>query len=121
MIPFATNFYILLVQMAILGMMDGVYLCFIVPISFDVSESPKLANHAAGMDRFAMHSLFIVLIVVYFNKRVLPCSFDADNNSWTRYRRQNIRNIQNVRLCFLFRRTHLFDWSFYVNIFYLVF
>ena len=30
--------------------MDGVYLCFIVPISFDLSESPKLANHAAGMN-----------------------------------------------------------------------
>jgi hypothetical protein len=48
LIPYAFNFYVLLVQMAILGLMDGVYLCFIVPISFDVSESPVLANHAIG-------------------------------------------------------------------------
>ena len=45
------NFYVLLFQMAILGLMDGVYLCFIVPISFDVSESPLLANHAIGNTR----------------------------------------------------------------------
>ncbi len=51
LIPFAMNFYVLLFQMAILGLMDGVYLCFIVPISFDVSESPLLANHAIGNTR----------------------------------------------------------------------
>ena len=48
-IPYASNFNILLVQMAILGVMDGVLLCFIVPISCDLAESSKLANHAAGI------------------------------------------------------------------------
>jgi predicted MFS family arabinose efflux permease len=48
-IPLAPSFSILLIQMAILGLMDGILLCFIVPISFDVSKSSKLANHAAGL------------------------------------------------------------------------
>lgn len=48
LIPLASKFYILLIQIAILGVLDGIYLCFIVPISFDLAESPKLANNAIG-------------------------------------------------------------------------
>ncbi|CAF0800646.1 unnamed protein product [Brachionus calyciflorus] len=48
LIPYARSFTELLFQMAILGLMDGVLLCFIVTISFDLAESSKLANHAAG-------------------------------------------------------------------------
>ena len=48
LIPLASKFYILLIQIAILGVLDGIYLCFIVPISFDLAESPQLANNAIG-------------------------------------------------------------------------
>jgi predicted MFS family arabinose efflux permease len=48
LIPLANKFYILLIQIAILGVLDGIYLCFIVPISFDLAESPQLANNAIG-------------------------------------------------------------------------
>lgn len=34
--------------MAVLGLMDGVLLCFIVTISVDLAKSSELANHAAG-------------------------------------------------------------------------
>lgn len=60
MIPFASEFWILLVQMAVLGLMDGVLLCFIVPISYDLAESSKLANHAAGM--IFLKTFFFILI-----------------------------------------------------------
>ncbi|RNA38147.1 monocarboxylate transporter 10 [Brachionus plicatilis] len=51
-IPMARCFNELLIQLAILGLMDGVLLCFIVPISCDLAESSKLANHAAGYYHF---------------------------------------------------------------------
>ena len=51
-IPFASSFNMLLVQLGILGVCDGVLLCFIVPISFDLAESPRLANQAAGIMSF---------------------------------------------------------------------
>lgn len=47
-IPFASHFYVLLVMMTILGIMDGILLCFIVPITCDLVESTKLSNQAAG-------------------------------------------------------------------------
>ena len=47
-IPFATHFYTLLIQSALLGVFDGVYLSFIVPICSDITGSSKLANQAAG-------------------------------------------------------------------------
>lgn len=38
----------LVVQSALLGIFDGVYLSFIVPICFDITKSSHLANQAAG-------------------------------------------------------------------------
>jgi hypothetical protein len=51
-IPFAKSFYILLAQSALLGIFDGVYLSFIVPICFDITKSSTLANQAAGFHHF---------------------------------------------------------------------
>jgi hypothetical protein len=36
------------IQSALLGVFDGVYLAFIVPICFDITKSSTLANQAAG-------------------------------------------------------------------------
>jgi hypothetical protein len=44
----ADTFQILLLQSSLLGIFDGVYLSFIVPICFDITRSSHLANHAAG-------------------------------------------------------------------------
>ena len=38
-IPFASSFIYLALQMALLGVMDGVLICFIVPIACDLMES----------------------------------------------------------------------------------
>lgn len=47
-LPFANKFYILLIQITILGTMDGILLSFIVPICFNFVRSPKLSNQAIG-------------------------------------------------------------------------
>ncbi len=48
-IPLANTSTELMVQLAILGLLDGVYLSFIVPIAFDMaSKSPILTNQAIG-------------------------------------------------------------------------
>jgi len=47
-IPFAKDFYVFVIQLGIMGIMDGILLCFIVPISYDLVKSPSLANQATG-------------------------------------------------------------------------
>jgi hypothetical protein len=47
-LPYVDSFWLLVLLLAVLGVFDGVWLTFLVPISFDVAESPTLANHAAG-------------------------------------------------------------------------
>ena len=54
LIPFTFDFGVFLALIFVLGLMDGVLLCFIVPIAVDLSKianmarSSQLANHAAG-------------------------------------------------------------------------
>jgi hypothetical protein len=48
-IPVAKNSTQLMIQLAVLGFCDGVFLSFIVPIAFDsASKSPILTNQAIG-------------------------------------------------------------------------
>ena len=48
LLPFAQSFEALLVMIIILGIGDGVILCFIVPIACDLVKSAKLSNQATG-------------------------------------------------------------------------
>ena len=48
LIPWAPNFETLCVIIGIFGLADGLYFGFLVPIAYEVSESTKLANQAAG-------------------------------------------------------------------------
>ena len=54
MIPMANQFYVLIIQIVILGIMDGILLCFIMPISFDLVKSSKLANQGVGYYHMAL-------------------------------------------------------------------
>lgn len=60
LIPFAVNFYVLIIHCTILGLMDGVILCFIVPISCDLVKSSKLSNQATGYYHLVMGPMAIV-------------------------------------------------------------
>jgi hypothetical protein len=54
-IPYTASFTIILVQLSILGFLDGVFLTFIVPSAYDISESTKLVNHATGLKDFSFY------------------------------------------------------------------
>jgi MFS family permease len=58
-IPFATNFYIFLVQLIILGALDGIWLSFKVPIACHLVGSSALANQASGYFHTAMAPLTV--------------------------------------------------------------
>lgn len=48
LIPHAPNFAALAAIIGVFGLADGIYFGFLVPIAYEVAESPKLANQAAG-------------------------------------------------------------------------
>ena len=48
MIPLANQFYVLVIQLSILGFMDGIFLCFFLTITIDLVESPRLMNQGLG-------------------------------------------------------------------------
>ena len=48
LLPFASNFFWLCVEILLMGVVDGLFLSFIVPIALDVTESHALSNHAIG-------------------------------------------------------------------------
>ena len=58
-IPYANHFYILVAMMTVLGIMDGILLCFIVPITCDLVRSMKLSNQAAGYYHLIMAPMAI--------------------------------------------------------------
>ena len=47
-IPYAPNFYVFIGQHIILGLLDGIWLSFKVPIACDLVESSVLGNQAIG-------------------------------------------------------------------------
>lgn len=63
-IPFASNFYVLVGLIIILGLMDGILLCFIVPITCDLVKSTKLSNQAAGYYHVVMAPMAIGLLML---------------------------------------------------------
>ena len=58
-IPFASHFYMLVAQFSVLGIMDGIMLCFIVSITCDLVKSPKLSNQASGYYHLSMFPMAI--------------------------------------------------------------
>ena len=46
--PFSNSFTVFVVLFTLMGVADGLLLCFIVTISCDLAESSKLSNQASG-------------------------------------------------------------------------
>jgi hypothetical protein len=52
-IPAAPNMFVFMTQNASLGLLDGIYLAFIVPIAYELAnKNPKRTNHAIGNSQF---------------------------------------------------------------------
>ncbi|RNA11488.1 monocarboxylate transporter 10-like [Brachionus plicatilis] len=58
-IPFATDYTSFMIQIVILGIIDGILLAFIVPISVDLVGSSKLGNQAIGYYHISMSATSI--------------------------------------------------------------
>ena len=71
MIPFANQFYILVIQLGFLGIMDGIYMCFIVTISFDLVKSSKLANQGCGFFHLLISPSVVGKQTKLLNKQIL--------------------------------------------------
>ncbi len=68
MIPFANSFFILMFEIVILGMMDGIFSCFIVPIACDLVNSVQLSNQAIGYYHALMAPMLISnFFIITFN------------------------------------------------------
>ena len=48
LLPLAPNCYVLAFLFTVLGIADGIFISFIVPIAYDLSGSSKLTNQATG-------------------------------------------------------------------------
>jgi len=95
MIPFAPNFIVFLFQMTILGIMDGVLLCFIVPISYDLTKSSKLANHASGF-HFSQIKKKKTNGISFFSSRLLSCHNESNSSGRRSSGRSHLRNMAQL-------------------------
>ena len=77
LLPFASNFSWLCLEIILFGVVDGLFLSFIVPIAIDVTESHTLANHAIGyfftctalpVDEFLISNRTLMIKCVFFFK-----------------------------------------------------
>ena len=92
--------------------MDGVLLCFIVPISYDLSgKSSKLANQAAAYyhGNHSQHVISLACLPEVFKKTFFNLNSHqrTDCHSGSSFQWIFLRKIQNIWRCILHRRCHM--------------
>ena len=54
MLPFSANFYVMMLELCIMAVMDGIWLSFRGTIATDLAGSSRLSAQASGYYHFAM-------------------------------------------------------------------
>ena len=83
-IPFASSFIYLALQMALLGVMDGVLICFIVPIACDLMDSlinPKMKIE----DQLKFKRQLVNQAIGYYHAFMAPMSIGMLNVLYLKY------------------------------------
>lgn len=101
-LPFAPSSTVFIVQMAILGVLDGLFLTFIVPIAYDLTENtPELTNQAIGNFYHSINSEFLMQ-QVSAERFLLRVLFFAQR-CWSSSCRLSLRDIFKLQQRFLYR------------------